>query len=130
MGRPNNALIVDDEAHVRTFLRLVLRELGIETTWEAHDGAQGLAMVAQHQPELVLLDLNLPVLGGLEVLEQLQQIQPGTPVVVVTSQSAMKSVLETARLGAIGYVLKHGAKDEIVASLGEALDRLEVEEEG
>lgn len=129
MSRPSNALIVDDEAHVRTFLRLVLKELGIETTWEASDGARALALVSTHRPELVLLDLNLPILGGLEVLGELQRVAPGTPVVVVSSQSAMKSVLETARLGAIGYVLKQGSKDEIIASLREALDGLAAGEE-
>ncbi len=131
MSRPTNALIVDDEPHVRTFLRLVLKELGIETTWEARDGAQALAMVTMYKPELVLLDLNLPILRGSEVLEQLQHMQPGTPVVIVTSLSAMKTVLDTAKLGAVGYILKQSSKDEILKSLKETLDSLEeADEEG
>lgn len=124
MSRPTNALIIDDEPHARTFLRLILKEIGIDTTWEARDGAQALALVAMHKPELILLDLNLPVLGGMEVLEQLNQMQPGTPVIVVSSQSAMRSVLETARLGAVGYVLKQSPKDEILATLRETIDQL------
>jgi two-component system, chemotaxis family, chemotaxis protein CheY len=124
MSRPTSALIVDDEPHVRTFLRLLLKEVGIEKTWEARDGAQALGMVALHKPELVLLDLNLPVMGGLEVLEQLQQLQPGTPVIVVSSLSAMKTVLETARLGAITYLLKQSPKEQMLESLRQALDSL------
>jgi two-component system, chemotaxis family, chemotaxis protein CheY len=124
MSRPTSALIVDDEPHVRTFLRLLLKEVGIETTWEARDGAQALGMVALHKPELVLLDLNLPVMGGLEVLEQLQHLQPGTPVIVVSSLSAMKTVLETARLGAITYLLKQSPKEQMLESLRQALDSL------
>jgi CheY-like chemotaxis protein len=125
MSRPSNALIVDDEAHARTFLRLVLKELGITTTWEARDGAQALAMVKANQPELVLLDLNMPILGGLEVLTGIQQIQPGTPVIIVTSLSAMKTVQDAAREGAIGYVLKQSPKAEIMRSIEEALDSIE-----
>lgn len=125
MSRPTNALIVDDEPHVRTFLRLVLKELGIDTTWEARDGAQAVAMVTVHKPELVLLDLNLPILGGLEVLQQLQLMQPGIPVVIVTSLSAMKTVQDAARGGAIGYVLKQSPKDELVAALRDVLGSLE-----
>lgn len=122
MTRPSNALIVDDEAHVRAFLRLILKELEIENVWEASDGAQALATISMHKPELVLLDLNLPVVGGMEVLKQLQVMQPDTPVVVVSAQSAMKSVVDTAQFGAIGYVLKHGSKDEILAGIRSALE--------
>ncbi len=129
MSRPANALIIDDEPHVRTFLRLILKEIGIETTWEARDGAQALAQVSLHRPQLILLDLNLPVLGGIEVLEQLLELQPGTPVIVVSSQSAMKAVLETARLGAVGYILKQSPKDEIAARLRETLDNLAASED-
>ena len=125
MFRPANALIVDDEAHVRTFLRLILKELGIETTWEARDGAQAVAMVSAHHPELVLLDLNMPILGGMEVLQQIQRLQPGVPVIIVTSLSAMQTVQQAAQLGAIGYVLKQSPKNEIMQSLTETLAQLD-----
>lgn len=127
MPRPATALIVDDEAHVRTFLRLLLKELGIETIWEAKDGAQALVLAAAQRPELVLLDLNLPLVGGIDVLGQLQRQQPGIPVVIVTSLSAAKIVQEAARLGAIGYILKQSPKDQMLLSLREALAVIESE---
>lgn len=130
MPAPANALIVDDEAHVRTFLRLLLRELGITEIWEAADGAAGVAMAVQHKPELVLLDINLPVMSGLDTLARLQELVPDIPVIVVTSQSAITTVREAVRLGAIGYVLKHTPKAETLSMLREAIDRLsETEEE-
>ena len=118
MPRPTNALIVDDEPHVRVFLRLLLKELGIENVWEAGDGAQARL----HQPELVLLDINLPVMSGLEVLAHLGTMLPGVPVIMVTSQGAMKTVVECVRLGATAYILKHIPKAEALAMLREALD--------
>ena len=127
MPQPRRALVVDDEPHVRVFLKLLLRELGIEVCGEAGDGARALELINEVQPELVLLDLNMPQLGGLEVLRQIQEERPDLPVIVVSSQSAMKTVQEVAQLGAIGYVLKHASKNEALRALREALATLENE---
>jgi len=124
MARPTNALIVEDEAHVRVFLRLLLKEVGIETVWEAGDGAQALVLAGQHRPELVLLDVNLPIMNGLEVLEHLAAEHPAMPVIMVTSQSAMKTVLESVKLGAIAYILKQSPNAESLKMLRDAIDGL------
>jgi two-component system chemotaxis response regulator CheY len=129
MGRPASALIVDDEPHVRTFLRLLLREVGITQTWEAPDGAVAVEMVAQHHPGLVLLDINLPVMGGLEALAQIKRTSPDLPVIMVTSQSAITTVHEAVRLGASAYVLKHSPKEQALNTLREALAEMESEED-
>ena len=128
MAYPKNALIIDDESHVRAFLRLLLREVGIEECWEAGDGASALQMAQQHKPELVLLDINMPGISGLQVLAQLQQAGFTNPVVMVTSQSAISTVSEAVRLGASGYLLKHCPKEETLMSLREVLDTVSGEE--
>ena len=125
MPRPTNALIVEDESHVRAFVRVLLKEVGITQTWEAADGTQALAMVAEHEPELVILDINLPMMNGLEVLRLLQAQRPDLPVVMLSSQSAMKTVLECVKLGALTYILKHSPPAEAVAMLRDALDKLD-----
>ncbi len=125
MARPTNALIVDDEAHVRMFLRLVLKELGITQTWEAADGVTAVQMAVSHKPEIVLLDINLPVMNGLRALAELGRLEPDLPVVMVTSQSAIGSVQEASRLGAVGYVLKHLPKAQTMASLKELFDAMD-----
>jgi two-component system chemotaxis response regulator CheY len=130
MARPTNALIVEDEVHVRVFLRLLLKEAGIEQVWEAGDGAKALAMAAEHKPELMLLDVNMPVMSGLDVLAQLNAEQPEIPVIMVTSQSAMKTVLEATKLGAVGYILKHSPKAEVLKMLRETIDELAAEDAG
>ncbi len=124
MARPTNALIVDDEPHVRVFVKTLLKQCGIETTWETGDGRQALEMVAEHKPELVMLDINLPMLSGIEVLRALQQECEGLPVIMVSSQSSMKTVLECVKLGATAYILKHSPRAEALKMLGEALDGL------
>jgi len=130
MARPTNALIVDDEAHVRVFVKMLLKQQGIETTWEARDGVQALALVAQHDPELVMLDINLPLMSGLEVLAALQAERPELPVIMVSSQSSMKTVTECVKLGATSYILKHSPRAEAAKMLGEALAGLGDEPEG
>lgn len=124
MARPTNALIVDDEAHVRVFVRLLLKQFGIEQTWEASDGVRALAMIAQHQPELVMLDINLPMMSGLEVLAALQHERWSPPVIMISSQSSMKTVTECVKLGATAYILKHSPRPVALKMLGEALDGL------
>jgi two-component system chemotaxis response regulator CheY len=128
MGYPTNALIVDDESHVRAFLRLLVREIGIDDCWEAADGVSAVQLAQEHRPQLVLLDINLPGMNGLQVLAQLQELDPDMPVVMVTSQSAISTVSEAVRLGAVGYLLKHTPKDETLAALRDVLDSIGQEE--
>lgn len=125
MPRPTNALIVDDESHVRTFVRLLLREVGIEECWEAADGAAALDLVVRHQPQLLLLDVNMPQMNGIELLGRLREAQSDIPVVIVSAQSSLGVVNEAARLGAVGYVLKHSPKAEVVEALRDVLDTLD-----
>src|SRR5687767_7389058 len=107
MAYPKNALIVDDESHVRAFMRLLLREVGIEECWDASDGTSAVQLAQLHKPDLVLLDVNLPGLNGLHVLAQMKQFDPDLPVVMVTAQTSLSTVNEAVRLGASGYLLKH-----------------------
>jgi DNA-binding NarL/FixJ family response regulator len=124
MPRPTNALIVDDEAHVRVLIRVLLKQLGIETVWEAADGATALELAASQTPHVVLLDINLPQVGGLEVLAKLKAAHPKLPVIIVSSQSTMKTVIQTRELGAEAYVLKHAPKSEVLQMLSEAFDNI------
>lgn len=125
MPRPTNALIVDDEPHVRTFVRLLLKEVGIEECWEAPDGASALELVARHRPQLLLLDVNMPQMNGMEMLAKLREAQSDIPVVIVSAQSSLGIVNEAARLGAVGYVLKHSPKAESIEALRDVLDSLD-----
>lgn len=125
MSRPTSALIIDDEAHVRTYFRLMLGELNVATQWEASDGARGLELALAHRPGLVLLDINLTGMDGLEVLGRLTAEAPEIPVVVVTARTAIETVKEAHDRGAAGYVIKHLPRLEVLANLREAIDGLD-----
>ncbi len=122
MARPTTALIVDDEPHARTYVHLLLKELGLTTFWEAGDGAQAMALFAEHRPDLVVLDVNLRMMTGLQVLQQMRKTRPDLPVIMLSSESAMGTVQEAVRLGATTYLLKHSPKAEAMRMLREAID--------
>ena len=124
MPRPINALIIDDEAHVRVLIRVLLKQLGIETVWEAADGSTALEQAQAHKPDVILLDINLPQVGGLEVLAKLKAAHPKIPVIIVSSQSTMKTVIQSRELGAAAYVLKHAPKSEVLQMLSDAFDEI------
>ena len=130
MPRPVNALVIDDEAHVRVLIRMLLKQLGIETVWEAADGSAALEQAAAHKPEVILLDINLPQVGGLEVLAKLKAAHPTIPVIIVSSQSTMKTVIQTRELGAEAYVLKHAPKSEVLQMLSDAFDNIAANTDG
>jgi two-component system, chemotaxis family, chemotaxis protein CheY len=126
MARPTSALIVDDEAHVRVYLRMLLQSVGITTVWEAADGKEAVELFALHRPPVVLLDLAMPVVAGEQVFRDLQAIDPEVAVIVVTSQSSLKSVQAIHELGAVAYLLKHTPREQMILTLNEALDSLDV----
>lgn len=125
MTRPTSALIIDDEAHVRTYFRLMLGELNVATQWEASDGARGLELALAHRPDLVLLDINLTGMDGLEVLGRLSSEAPDIPVIMVTARTAIETVKEAQERGAAGYVIKHLPRVEVLANLRETIEGLE-----
>jgi len=125
MARPTSALLVDDEAHVRVYLRMLLQSVGVTTVWEAADGKEAVELYKLHRPPVVLLDLAMPVVGGEQVFRDLQAIDPEVAVIIVTSQSSLKTVQAIHQLGAIAYLLKHTPREQMVKTLNEALDSIE-----
>ncbi len=118
------ALVVDDEPHVRAYLRLILSALGVSEIREAAGGIEGLELYQKYQPSIVLLDVNMPHVSGQETLSRLNEIDPNAVVVVVTSKNEITTVREFQALGASGYVLKHGAREVVTSTIEEILDTL------
>jgi CheY-like chemotaxis protein len=110
-------LLTDDEPHIRKFVGLILQKLGHPTIIEAGDGATALTLYQQHRPDLVLLDVNMPNLDGVQTLERLLQIDPAAIVVMLTSLTNRQTVEDCVRLGATDYIRKDTPRDEMIAQL-------------
>jgi len=111
-------LLVDDDALVRSGLRMMLAGgSGIEVVAEAGDGREALGAVDRHRPDVVLMDIRMPVLDGIAATRLLRS-QPSPPaVIVLTTFDADELVLRALRAGAAGFLLKDTAPAEIVRAI-------------
>ena len=107
------AVVADDHPVFRDGLVLVLRERGIEVVAEAADGQGALDAVAAHQPDVVLMDLAMPGVGGIEATRRLTAGHPDVAVLVLTMSEDDDSLFAALRAGASGYLLKEAAADDI-----------------
>lgn len=112
-----NILIVDDHAIVRAGLRRLLRGLFEGEVLEAATGRDALAFARTRSLDLVLLDMNLPELGGLELLNRLATVAPDLPVLVLSMHAEPLYVTRAMEAGARGYVSKNVAPEELVTAI-------------
>lgn len=119
--------LVDDQAMVRVGLRMILEaEPDVEVCAEASDGAEATAMVASHEPDVVLMDIRMPGMDGLAATREVLAAHPGTRVVILTTFDDDEYVYEALRAGASGFLLKSADGDTLVDAVrviasGEAL---------
>ncbi len=110
-------LVVDDEPHVRKFVGLIARALGAPTIIEAANGQEALDQYAREAPDLVLLDVNMPVMDGLTTLAALLKQDAEAVIVMLTSLVNRQTIEACLKAGAAGYIRKDTPKDEILAEL-------------
>ena len=99
-------LIADDHALFRQSLRALLESRGIEVVGEAVDGRQAIELAGRLKPDIVLMDLGMPELGGLEATRRLAATQPSVRVIVLTASTEDEDLFEALKAGAQGYLLK------------------------
>jgi DNA-binding NarL/FixJ family response regulator len=111
-------VVVDDQRVVRDGLVTVLDVLpGVEVVGAAADGEQALALVKRHRPQVVLMDLRMPRLDGVEATRRILAACPGTAIVVLTTYVDDESILAALRAGARGYLTKDAGRDQIARAL-------------
>jgi len=113
-------LVVDDEDAIRNGLVSALRRANFEVV-EARDGVDALAKVEKHRPDIIVLDILMPVMDGREVCRRLRQDEDWTPVIMLTSDHETDTVKRTLALGADGYVVKPVSTTTLVARVKETL---------
>lgn len=122
MAFNGTVLLVDDEAHIRKFLTLLLRQLGEVRVLEATNGQEAVTVYAKENPDLVLLDINMPVLDGIGALKAIRAHDPEAVVIMLTSLTNRQMIEQAAGLGASNYVRKDTPKDELLNALRETID--------
>ncbi|MGF1430063.1 response regulator [Kitasatospora sp. LaBMicrA B282] len=110
-------LIADDQELVRTGFRLILAARGIEVVGEAGTGAEAVAAAARLRPDVVLMDIRMPVLDGLEAARQVLAQDPGCRVIMLTTFDLDHYVYAALSLGASGFLLKDVTSDHLVAAV-------------
>jgi two-component system, chemotaxis family, chemotaxis protein CheY len=121
-----DVLVVDDSAAIRKILQRVLRQTGmaIKTIHEAGDGQEALEILKVHSPALVLTDINMPKMDGLQFLAAVKSSDRwrAIPVVMITTEGGEAKVGEAVKLGAAGYVRKPFTADQIKEKLAGILE--------
>lgn len=116
-SRALRVVIVDDSEVVRQEMRQVLASGGFEVTGEAADGASGVEIAARERPDVVVMDLQMPGMTGIEATWKLGSIAPEIGVLVLTVSDDTDDVADAVMAGAKGYVLKGSTEEEIVAAV-------------
>jgi NarL family two-component system response regulator YdfI len=130
--KPIRVLITDDHFIVRQGLRLILNTAAdIELVSEATNGQEALQLTAEHQPDVVLMDLRMPVMDGLTAIEQLGQLHPQVAVIILTTYNEDEMMLRGLQLGARGYLMKDTERETLLntiraAARGESLFKPDV----
>ena len=119
-------LIVDDHDLFRTGLKNLLDEQGLHIVGEASNGMRALQLVSELAPDVVVMDLNMPGMGGVEATRQISTIAPLTRVLMLTISDQDNDVIDAILAGACGYLLKDSSIHELLAgiraaSMGESL---------
>ncbi len=100
------ALVVDDVAAMRKIIRDILEQQNFEVIGEASNGEEAVEFCRRHKPNLVTLDITMPVMDGLEALKKIREIDKSIKVVMVSAFGEKKNVLEAIKLGATNFIVK------------------------
>ena len=115
--RPLRVLVADDQELVRAGFRLILEAAGFTVVGEAGDGAEALALAAAKRPDVVLMDIRMPVMDGLAATRELTASGPKPKVVILTTFDLDDYVYEALRSGASGFLLKEAPRADLIAAV-------------
>jgi two-component system chemotaxis response regulator CheY len=125
MAHVSKVLLVDDEAHIRKFIGLVVKAaLNDPEIVEAANGEEAVEQYQAQRPDVVLMDINMPMRSGLEALQDLMAIDPEAVVVMLTSVSNRGAIDQAVERGASGYILKDTPRVEMARALTELVDAI------
>jgi two-component system, NtrC family, nitrogen regulation response regulator NtrX len=121
-------LVVDDEAAIRDSLRMILEYEGYEFLGAA-TGQDGLAMLERENPDLVFLDIKMPGMDGLEVLQRIKAVNETVPVVMISGHATVTTAVDATKLGAFDFIEKPLASERVLVTIRNSLDRSRLADE-
>jgi two-component system, NtrC family, nitrogen regulation response regulator NtrX len=121
-------LVIDDESAIRDSLKMTLEYEGYEVLGAA-TGQEGLSLAEREAPDLVLLDVKMPGMDGIEVLERLRSMNDSVPVIVVSGHGTISTAVDATKKGAFDFIEKPFASDRVLVSLRNALDHRQLRDE-
>ena len=113
----NKVLIVDDHPVIRLAVRMLMERHGYDVVAETDNGVAALQLTRQHLPDIVVLDIGIPKLDGLEVIGRMTTFSPGSKVLVLTSQAPGNFSMRCMQAGAAGYVCKQQELTELLSAI-------------
>lgn len=114
-------LIADDSAFMRLYLKRILSEAGYKDTIEAADGREAIIQFERERPDLVILDIIMPDMDGLETLHEIMRTDPKTNVVMITAVGQEYMIEEANKAGAKGYITKPFMEEKVVETLAKVI---------
>jgi len=122
MSNAASILVVEDERSMREFLQILLRRHAYEVT-AVDSGAEACALLGEREYDIVITDLSMPQVGGLEVLRRAKHLHPATEVVMITAFASAETAIEAMKAGAYDYLTKPFKVDEVLVTLDRALEK-------
>lgn len=114
-------ILIDDHALFRIGLESILERRGVTVIASLADGEEGIQLILDEQPDIVLLDMRMPALSGTQVLKKLRDADINIPIVMLTTSNEETDLIESLRSGAQGYLLKDMDPDELVTALHDVM---------
>jgi len=123
MTMPKILIVEDEDAIRRVLSKIILNEDGDMIVEEAKDGAEGFEMIQKTDYDLVLCDIKMPKMDGVEVLQKVQEIKPEIPFIMISGHGELETAVETMRLGAYDYISKPPDLNRLLNAIRNALDK-------
>jgi len=117
-------LVTDDTAFMRLLLQKILTEGGYDVVGEADNGKEAVRLFERHRPDLVTMDVTMPILNGVEALKRIRAVDPDARVLMVSAMGQKNMVMQALREGAQGFLIKPFEKEKVLQAVAEVLGAL------
>ena len=123
MGTKKRVFIAEDHTILREGLKSMLALMSdLEVVGEAGEGKDAIRGVSEHNPDLIILDLSMPRMNGLEVIKEIKKLSPETKILILTIHDTEEYIFPTLKAGADGYLLKYATQDELMKGIKNVLE--------